>query len=700
MKPLINVTDLSVSFSGDDGKVTALDNISFSIPEGKTVCLVGESGCGKSVTAKALLRILDNHAAIESGRIEYQRADGDLLDLAQGPAKAKHIRAIQGNEISMIYQEPMTSLSPLYTIGNQIVEVLRWHTNLSFEEAKFQAIEMLRLVGIPSAADRFDSYTFELSGGMRQRAMIAMALICNPRLLIADEPTTALDVTTQAIILDLMRDLQKTRNMSMLFITHDLGVVADIADEVVIMYLGNVVEQGPVEQILTNPQHPYTKGLLASLPHTDGKRRARLNAIPGVVPSLQNRPKGCPFQDRCDHFVTGLCNEKLPELTAISGVQSVRCHGFGAQADLVPLHTSTSQVDDCLHAPNPVDRSQAPILELQNVSKHFPIRSGFFNRQTGTVRSLNDVSLKIWRGETLGLVGESGCGKSTLGQTIIGLHKATTGKVMFRPEEEVVELTGKTDSQLRPYWADIRMVFQDPNSSLNPRMAVYDIIAEVLRVGQELKSTKDIEKRVLEVMDKIGFSKEFLKRYPHAFSGGQRQRIGIARALAPYPKVIIADEAVSALDVSVQAQILNLLKDLQEELNLTYLFISHDLSVVAHISDRVAVMYAGRIVELADTETIFNAPRHPYTEALMSAILEPVPNAHADDTRIRLEGNVPDPANLPKGCPFAPRCRYATSICESSDPSLGEISTDHMLACHHPDVVQNTPADQLEAMAG
>ncbi|KZL24085.1 Oligopeptide transport ATP-binding protein OppF [Pseudovibrio sp. Ad37] len=379
-------------------------------------------------------------------------------------------------------------------------------------------------------------------------------------------------------------------------------------------------------------------------------------------------------------------------------MQSVRCHGFGAQADLVPLHASTSQVDDCLHAPNPVDRTAAPILELQNVSKHFPIRSGFFNRQTGTVRSLNDVSLNIWRGETLGLVGESGCGKSTLGQTIIGLHKATTGKVLFRPIRS--QLTGKTDSQLRPYWADIRMVFQDPNSSLNPRMAVYDIIAEVLRVGQDLKSRKDIEGRVLEVLDKIGFSKEFLKRYPHAFSGGQRQRIGIARALAPYPKVIIADEAVSALDVSVQAQILNLLKDLQEELNLTYLFISHDLSVVAHISDRVAVMYAGRIVELADTETIFNASRHPYTEALMSAILEPVPNAHADDTRIRLEGNVPDPANLPKGCPFAPRCRYATSICESSDPSLGEISTDHLLACHHPDVVQNTPVDQLEAMAG
>ncbi|SDQ16002.1 ABC transporter ATP-binding protein [Pseudovibrio sp. Tun.PSC04-5.I4] len=700
MKSMINVTDLSVSFTGDDGKVTALDNISFSIPEGKTVCLVGESGCGKSVTAKALLRILDNHAAIESGKIEYTQMSSEILDLAEGPANAKHIRAIQGNEISMIYQEPMTSLSPLYTIGNQIVEVLSWHTNLTKAEAKFQAIEMLRLVGIPSAADRFDSYTFELSGGMRQRAMIAMALICNPRLLVADEPTTALDVTTQAIILDLMRELQQTRNMSMLFITHDLGVVADIADEVVIMYLGNVVEQGPVEQILTNPQHPYTQGLLASLPHTDGKRRARLNAIPGVVPSLHNRPKGCQFQDRCDHFVAGVCNESLPELTAVSDVQSVRCHAFGAKAELVPLLAPVTQEEDALHVPNQIDRSEDPILELQGVSKHFPIRSGFFNRHSGTVRSLNDVSLKIWRGETLGLVGESGCGKSTLGQTIIGLHKATTGKVLFRPENETVELTQKTDSQLRPYWTNIRMVFQDPNSSLNPRMAVYDIIAEVLRVGQELKTKKDIEKRVLDVMEKIGFDKEFLKRYPHAFSGGQRQRIGIARALAPYPKVIIADEAVSALDVSVQAQILNLLKDLQEELGLTYLFISHDLSVVAHISDRVAVMYAGRIVELADTETIFKAAKHPYTEALMSAILEPIPVEGALDTRIRLEGNVPDPSNLPKGCSFAPRCRYATSICESSDPALGEIGTDHMLACHHPDVVQITATENIEMMAG
>lgn len=676
MTSLLSVRDLSISFSGDDGKVTALDKVSFDIPAGKTVCLVGESGCGKSVTAKALLRILDHHASIDQGEMLYHRADGDVMDLVQGSATSKAIKSVQGNEISMIYQEPMTALSPLYTIGNQITEVLHWHGSYSKDEARARAIEVLGQVGLPNPEKRFDAYTFEMSGGMRQRAMIAMALVSNPRLLIADEPTTALDVTTQAIILDLMRDLQKQREMSMLFITHDLGVVADIADEVVIMYLGNVVERGTVDEILTNPQHPYTRGLLASLP---GRQRGKLHTIQGTVPSLFDRPTGCAFQARCAQALPQ-CGVERPQLVDQPNGHGLRC--FNPITEQTNDHTAVAE------APRQIDRKGQPILRLRNVAKHFPVRGGLFNRVETHVKALNGVSLDLWQGETLGLVGESGCGKSTLGQTIMGLHSPSAGQITFAPYGTPTDLAGLSDKALRPHWKDLRMIFQDPNSSLNPRMTVFDIVAEVLRMGDDLTEKSAIEARVREIMTQVGFDPSFLKRYPHAFSGGQRQRIGIARALAPHPKLVIADESVSALDVSVQAQILNLMKELQDELGLTYIFISHDLSVVAHVSDRVAVMYAGRIVELGETAQVFDHPRHPYTEALLGAILEPTPRSQRDDDKLRLDGNVPDPLNLPPGCPFAPRCRYATEICEQKDPALTEMADGRALACHFEDVVQ------------
>lgn len=686
MKELVSIKDLSVSFNGDDGKVTALDRIDLSIPEGKTVCLVGESGCGKSVTARALLRTLDRNASLDNGEIHYRQRSGAVVDLAAYPKASSELKAIQGNEITMIYQEPMSYLSPLYTIGNQIVEVLLWHREISKAEARSRAIDILAQVGLPNPELRFSSYSFELSGGMLQRAMIAMALVTNPRLLIADEPTTALDVTTQATILDLMRRLQRERRMSMLFITHDLGVVANIADEVVIMYLGVVVEHGTVEQVLASPLHPYTQGLLAALP---GKSRGPLFTIPGTVPTLANRPPGCPFHERCVHAADP-CRRDLPWMTGVASGARVRCHGFleGSGIDLTASRRVTSRTDVF----RAIDRSVAPILRLESVSKHFSVRSGIFNRRTGTVEAVNDVSFDLWEGETLGLVGESGCGKSTLGRTIMGLHRATSGRVEYSVAGKMIDLTRLKERALRPYWKDLRMIFQDPYSSLNPRMTVFDIIAEVLRVNSDLGTRKDIEMRVSEVMEKIGFSRDFLKRYPHAFSGGQRQRIGIARALAPYPRVIIADEPVSALDISVQAQILNLLKDLQQDLGLTYIFISHDLGVVAHISDRVAVMYAGRIVELGETDDIFNRPYHPYTDALIGSILEPVPDRTTRSESQRLEGGVPDPLDLPSGCPFAPRCRHATEICQESNPELIMDENGRQLACHHPEAARECRA--------
>ena len=693
MSELVSVKDLTVSFSGDDGNVVALDRINLSISLGKTVCLVGESGCGKTVTAKSLLRILDSRASIDDGEIIFQRVGGSTLDLASCSAKSTDLKAVQGSEISMIYQEPMSALSPLYKIGNQIVEVLRWHGTVDRKRAKSRAIEALRQVGLPNPARLFSSYSFELSGGMLQRTMIAMALVSNPRLLIADEPTTALDVTTQATILDLLRDLQRSREMSMLFITHDLGVVADIADEVVIMYLGVVVERGTVEQVLANPLHPYTKGLLSSLP---GRRRGPLFNVPGTVPTLANRPVGCPFQDRCGSAMD-ICSRQMPVLKEFQSGQSVRCHGH-LEGGAIELNSSRRGVGSP-DAPREIDRTATPILRLEDVSKHFPVRSGIFGRQTGVLRAVNGVSFAVWEGETLGLVGESGCGKSTLGQTIIGLHKATTGKIEFRTEGATVDLAVLKDKALKRHWKDLRMVFQDPYSSLNPRMTVFDIIAEVMRVSDDFGTHGDIEARVMEIIGKIGFSREYLKRYPHAFSGGQRQRIGIARALASLPKVIIADEPVSALDVSVQAQILNLLKYLQEDLALTYIFISHDLSVVAHISDRVAVMYAGKIVELGKTDDIFDRPLHPYTHALIGAILEPNPKRGIKDERIRLEGNVPDPLNLPSGCPFEPRCRRATDICRAEDPPLAIEENERRIACHHPGTPFNDETGPMPSIA-
>ena len=670
---LLGIRDLAVAFGGDSGRQRALDGVSFDIRRGETVCLVGESGCGKTVTAKTILRVLGQNAFIEAGVVDYRRDDGSGLDLAALPEKDRHLRSIRGNEISMIYQEPMSAMSPMYTVGNQISEVLIRHRRCSRSAARRAAVATMGSVGIPEPERRFDAYTFELSGGLRQRAMIAQALVCEPRLLIADEPTTALDVTTQAVILDLLHDLQRERGMSMLFITHDLGVVAEIADRVVILYLGQVAEHGPVELVLTDPQHPYTAGLLASVPSLTFTAGGTLPAIPGTVPNLDERPAGCPFVTRCAQAIETLCATAAPAPTDLGNGRYASCH---LHAEGVPV-TRGFAGSAGPASPTGVDRSTPPLLSVRRLSTHFPIRTGMTNRTVRTVRAVNEVSFDLWPGETMGLVGESGCGKTTLAHTVVGLTRPTEGTICYGDQDLAARAGGK-----RKRWSEVRLVFQDPFGSLNPRMTAFDIVAEVLRVAGHDRS--EIEARVRQTFAQAELPESFLKRYPHAFSGGQRQRIGIARALASRPRLIVADEPVSALDVSVQAQILNLLRELQASLDLTYLLISHDLGVVANLSDRVAVMYAGRIVELAPARALFETPQHPYTEALLSAVLSPDPRQRNAE-RIRLRGTVPDLTRLPDGCAFSGRCRYATERCEGELPVLADAGRDRHVACHHAD---------------
>ena len=677
---LVEIRDLTITFAHSVDVVRELD---LDIPAGKTLCLVGESGCGKSVTAKAILQVIDHPGRVSGGSINLRQANGDLLDIAAVKPTSPVMRHVRGADIAMIHQEPMSFLSPLYTIGNQISEALTLHRKISEKDARAEGIRMLEQVGMPDPARRYDSYTFQLSGGQRQRAMIAMALINQPRLLIADEPTTALDVTTQANILDLLARLQRDSGMAVLFITHDLGVVAEIADEVAVMYLGKIVERGPVREVLENPKHPYTRGLLASMPRLDGDFKAPLKAIPGMVPPPALRPSGCSFHPRCDWAVAGLCNTVSVLETELGNDHMVACHAYGPQAARITKTPMRAPADAVTPLRKPAGTE--PLLSVRDLHKHFAIRAGFFQRRVGAVRAVNDISLDIYPGETLGLVGESGCGKSTLGQTIVGLHRADSGAIRFADgQHPPVDLLTAHGAEARRLRTDIRMIFQDPTGSLNPRMRVRDIIGEVLQVNGR-HSASEVEARVQSLLSKVGLSPDYAERYPHAFSGGQRQRIAIARALASNPRLVIADEAVSALDVSVQTQIINMMKALQAEMGLTYLFVSHDLGVIANISDRVAVMYAGRIVELGTTDAIFRNPRHPYTEALLAAI--PGRGVAKASDRIRLSGHVPDPSQQVTGCPFADRCPYVLPACRSVLPPL-EGTPDHRFACIRADELQ------------
>jgi len=666
---LLSVENLRVEFLTNARWLPVMEHANFTVERGKTLGLVGESGSGKTVSALSVMGLLPPRGCRASGSVHFEGRD--LMRLT--PAG---LRQVRGNEISMIFQEPMTSLNPAYTVGNQIAEQVRTHRHLNRSESWRVAVEMLDRVEIPNAALRARDYPHAFSGGMRQRVMIAMALSCSPKLLIADEPTTALDVTTQAQIIDLLHTLQSQEDMAMIFVTHDLGVIADVADDVVVMYAGQVVEHTDATNLFSRPRHPYTEALLNSIPQLTPPGEP-LHFIPGMVPRPDQVPLGCRFSPRCDHatedcFTTSV--ELRPSAHSMGDLATPlsRCirqddlNLIGARQLVEPVATSTS----------PTALTE-PLLAVRGLSKRFALRSGVLRRVSGEVAAVDAVDLIINPGTTLGLVGESGSGKSTLARLVTRLIEPSAGTVVLGGTN-ITDLRGP---KLRRERQGIQMVFQDPYSSLDPRQNVLEIVAEPLRIHTELNRVQR-EQRVVELLDQVGIGRHVLARQPHEFSGGQRQRLAIARALALAPKLLVCDEPVSALDVSTQSQVINLLSHLQDRLGLAYLFIAHDLSVVRHLSDRIAVMYLGKIVEEGDANEVYVRPTHPYTAALLSAIPVPEPLRQRARRRIVLKGEVESDQNNRAGCRFRTRCPFAMDICTAVDPEPFETPNGTTVRCH------------------
>ena len=602
--------------------------------------------------------------------------------------KDEEMRRLRGNEVAMIFQDPLTSLDPTKTIGYQVAEPVRLHKGASKSAAMDRAKEVLALVGLPRPAERLGDYPHQLSGGLRQRVMIAMALTCEPKLLIADEPTTALDVTIQAQILALLHDLKDRLGMAMLLITHDMGVIAGHADRVQVMYAGRVAEITDTNTLYRNPRHPYTEALFRSLPERGAESGAKLYSIPGLPPDLTHPPTGCRFAARCE-YAQDQCRAEDPRLSGETSRHEFACFfpvgAVESTAKKVPVTLAERTTDEAL----PEVEIGEPALVVRNLVKEYPITSGaVLRRKIGAVSAVSDISFTVNRGETFGLVGESGCGKTTVGKLITGLEAQDSGSIEFEGRELRAGHKRGADT------ANIQMMFQDSYAAMNPRMRVRTVLREPLDL-QHVGDKAARDERVQQLFREVGLPLSALERYPHEFSGGQRQRVGLARALALKPKLIVADEPVSALDVSIQSQVLNLMKELQADLGLSYLFISHDLSVVRHISDRVAVMYLGKIVETASRDDLYSVARHPYTQALLSAVPLPDPErrgGQAKRERILLEGDVPSPLNPPSGCRFRTRCWKAQDLCAKQEPALVQIGSgprptapEHLVACHFPD---------------
>ena len=675
--PLLKIESLQTSFATPEGMVRAVDGISLEIHRGQTFALLGESGCGKSMTALSAMRLLPEPAGqITQGTIQL---NGD--DLLQLPEVG--MQEIRGNRIAMIFQEPMTSLNPVLTIGQQIMESVRHAADAQTQ--KNRVLSLLDAVGIPDPAQRYHEYPHQLSGGMKQRVMIAIALAGEPDLLIADEPTTALDVTIQAQVLDLMRKLQQEMGMAILLITHDLGVVSEMADRVAVMYAGQIVEEADRAEFFTDPKHPYSQKLFASLPDIE-KRGQRLAIIPGHVPSLATEFTGCRFVDRCDDALD-ICHAQQPVWQATNHSGGIRC--FKYDAAYQQHFPATDSLVPEMVAGNDMSGSRLgkqPLLTVDGLKVHFPIHKGLLHRVVNHVKAVDDISLSIPEGHTLALVGESGCGKTTAGKSILQLIQSTAGSVRFGD----VELSALSPQQLRAHRSDIQIIFQDPFSSMNPRMMVMDIIEEGMITQGIGGDAKARAARVDQLLEQVGMSADIKHRYPHEFSGGQRQRICIARALAVEPKLIICDEPTSALDVSVQAQILNLLKDLQDELGLAYLFITHDLSVVEYLAHEVAVMYLGRIVEQGTVQEVMENPLHPYTKALLAAVPVIERSDGTERSIVSVQGEMPSPINPPSGCHFHPRCEYAMPECSIRYPDARPSSEGHFAKCF---LVQKTDSE-------
>jgi peptide/nickel transport system ATP-binding protein len=662
---LLKVENLQTWLGSGEHPVRAVDGIDLEIRRGETFALLGESGCGKSMTALSLMRLLPPAGRIVGGDVYLGKTA--LLEL---PEYA--MRAERGGRMAMIFQEPMTSLNPVLNIGQQIGEAVKIRDGGDRRAVAQRVVELLHSVGIPDPVRRVGEYPHQLSGGMKQRVMIAMALAGRPELLIADEPTTALDVTIQAQVLALLKALQQQTGMAILLITHDLGVVAEVADRVAVMYAGQIIEQASRDRFFDNPQHPYSRKLFQSLPDAD-KRSRRLAVISGNVPPLNQVFTACRFIDRCDRAFEDC--EIAPGWTELAPGQGVRCHlaGFQDAVSIVELPEAEHMQVNAESSPG---SSQGPLLQVEQLKVHFPIHKGVFKRTVGHVRAVDGISLSIDPGKTLALVGESGCGKTTVGKGILQLVRPTAGTVHFAGDE----LTRLKGGALRSRRSELQMIFQDPVASMNPRMLVGDIIEEGMKAQRIGRSAEQRRARVIELLGQVGLPDDSASRYPHEFSGGQRQRICIARALAVDPKLIICDEPTSALDVSVQAQILNLLKLLQNSRGLAFLFITHNISVVAYLADEVAVMYLGRIVERGEVGQLLASPRHPYTQALLSAV--PVADPRSKREVIRLEGDMPSPANPPAGCHFHPRCPFTMPRCRERYPDLNRLADGRQVSCY------------------
>jgi len=695
---VLEIKDLHAEIRLRGSTVHAVDGVSLDVAEGETLGLVGESGCGKSMLGNSIIRLLPPGGQITAGQVLL--SGRDLVGLSNA-----EMRKVRGGEIGMVFQDPMTSLDPTMPIGRQIAESVQQHKSVSRKEGLERAAEVLALVGMPRPAERIGDYPHQLSGGLRQRVMIAMALANEPKLLIADEPTTALDVTIQAQILDLIDSLRQRLSMAVILITHDLGVIAERADKTYVMYAGRIAEHASTAGLFDSMRHPYTEALLASIPKVDQDARHPLYSIPGLPPELTGRLTGCRFAPRC-RYAQPDCRESDPVLAGPDNAHEFACFhptttsseelahgGSGGSPPSRPAADNLGRAEVAAGGPAPgaappvvaagdpvvPDAGSAvlPLLQLSGVFKEFPVTSGVLQRRTGSVKAVTDVSIEIRPGETFGLVGESGCGKTTIGRMMVALERPTAGRVVFDGHD----LGALSSKQIRTLRSDLQLVFQDPYASLDPRMRVGTILREPLAI-QDIGTRGEQHKRTEELLAEVGLSRSALDRFPHEFSGGQRQRIGLARALALNPRLIVADEPVSALDVSIRSQILNLMKRLQADHALTYLIISHDLSVVRYMADRIGVMYLGRLAEIGTVADVYERPAHPYTAGLLASI--PVPSPRQTRMAGAIKGELPSALDPPSGCVFRTRCPRAQPVCAEELPPVLAFGGEHQAACHFP----------------
>ena len=673
MAPLLDISDLRTEIRVRHGVVHAVDGVSVQVEPGETVGIVGESGCGKTMTALSIMKLLPGGGSIVGGSISLNGRDLTALS-------DDDMRKVRGNEIGMIFQDPSTSLNPTMQVGKQIAEAVVLHREVSKEQAMDRAAEVLDLVGIPRVRERIKEYPHQFSGGMRQRVMIAMALACEPKLLIADEPTTALDVTIQKQILELIDELRHRLGMAVILVTHDLGVIAGRADRVAVMYAGRVAEITDTATLFARPRHPYTEALFQALPDRAAELGERLYSIPGLPPDLVSPPAGCRFAARC-RYAVDRCRETEPPLAGEVAGHQFRCFfpvgpsergGAGrvsAGTEMPAERAGTGAADGDV------------LLDVSHLVKNYPVTTGaVLQRRVGWLSAVADVNFAIRRGETFGLVGESGCGKSTIGKLIVGLEKPTGGSINFGGKD----LSKSTAREYRKERRNIQLMFQDSYASLDPRMRAGALLREPLEI-QAIGSRQEQLQKVGDMLDKVGLPRAAVERYPHEFSGGQRQRLGFARALILNPELIVADEPVSALDVSIQAQVLNMMKELQRDLGLTYLVISHDLGVVRHLSDRIGVMYLGKLVEVGPAEEVYLRPAHPYTKGLLDSA--PVADPEAERAKVSegVTGELPSAIHPPSGCRFRTRCPFAQALCGDIEPPMRSFAGEgHLAACHFP----------------